>query len=115
MWWIGLLSFLFLSISTTIYAAPRDSNSCKIIPTDKEWPTKDVWEKALPGIEPRGEQDPKKKHPDYQLIATSIEQVQAAVKFAVDHNIRLTILNSGHDFLGRSVELPRLKNRGVCS
>jgi hypothetical protein len=31
----------------------------------------------------------------------SREQVQAAVKFATEHNVRLTILNSGHDFLAR--------------
>ncbi|RPD61129.1 FAD-binding domain-containing protein [Lentinus tigrinus ALCF2SS1-7] len=34
--------------------------------------------------------------------ARSVEDVQAAVKFASDHNLRLAVKNTGHDYCGRS-------------
>ncbi|KAI0635700.1 hypothetical protein C8Q77DRAFT_1099088 [Trametes polyzona] len=34
--------------------------------------------------------------------ARSVGDVQAAVKFAADHNLRLAVKNTGHDYLGRS-------------
>ncbi|KAI0635699.1 FAD-binding domain-containing protein [Trametes polyzona] len=34
--------------------------------------------------------------------ARTVNDVQAAVKFAADHNLRLVVRNTGHDFLGRS-------------
>ncbi|KAH9902822.1 FAD-binding domain-containing protein [Cubamyces lactineus] len=34
--------------------------------------------------------------------ARTIEDVQAAVKFAADHNLRLAVKNTGHDYFGRS-------------
>ncbi|TFK94016.1 FAD-binding domain-containing protein [Polyporus arcularius HHB13444] len=34
--------------------------------------------------------------------ARSISDIQAAVRFAVQHNLRLAVKNTGHDFLGRS-------------
>ncbi|KAF9924033.1 hypothetical protein FBU30_005939 [Linnemannia zychae] len=40
--------------------------------------------------------------PLYTVNATTIEHVQEAVKFAGKYNIRLTIKNTGHDYLGRS-------------
>jgi hypothetical protein len=80
-----------------------DRPNCKKLPGDPDWPTPDAWSKALPGVIPRGPQDPKVKRPDYQLIVTNVSQVQAAVKFAVDNNLRLSILNSAHDFVGRFV------------
>ncbi|KAG0031158.1 hypothetical protein BGZ82_007101, partial [Podila clonocystis] len=38
----------------------------------------------------------------YTVKATSVADVQEAIRFAYKHNIRLTIKNTGHDFLGRS-------------
>lgn len=38
----------------------------------------------------------------YSVQAKSAAHVQAAVRFAKLHNLRLAIKNSGHDFLGRS-------------
>ncbi|KAF7593112.1 hypothetical protein BBP40_011991, partial [Aspergillus hancockii] len=38
----------------------------------------------------------------YSALAKSAFDVQATVKFAKEHNLRLVIKNSGHDFLGRS-------------
>lgn len=39
-----------------------------------------------------------KKRPNMRLEATSVDEVSKAVKFAASNNIRLSILNSGHDF-----------------
>ncbi|KAG0352842.1 hypothetical protein BC939DRAFT_462832 [Gamsiella multidivaricata] len=41
--------------------------------------------------------------PLYTVNATSIEDIQNTVRFAVKHNIRLVIKNTGHDYLGRSI------------
>lgn len=38
----------------------------------------------------------------YVIDAKTKEHVQAGVNFARDHNIRLLIRNTGHDFIGRS-------------
>jgi FAD/FMN-containing dehydrogenase len=38
----------------------------------------------------------------YSVVAQSAAHIQAAVRFAAKHNVRLAIKNSGHDFLGRS-------------
>jgi FAD/FMN-containing dehydrogenase len=38
----------------------------------------------------------------YSVQATTAADIQAAVGFAKDHNLRLAIRNSGHDFAGRS-------------
>lgn len=42
-------------------------------------------------------------YPVYVVNATTVEQVQAAINFARENNIRLNVKASGHDFLGRSV------------
>ncbi|KAI0160811.1 FAD-binding domain-containing protein [Xylariaceae sp. FL1272] len=41
-------------------------------------------------------------HPIYTVNATETADFQAAVRFATDHNIRLVIRNTGHDYLGKS-------------
>ena len=38
----------------------------------------------------------------YSAEVESVAHIQAAVNFAVAHNIKLAIKNTGHDFLGRS-------------
>ncbi|KAL2885259.1 fad binding domain-containing protein [Ceratocystis lukuohia] len=38
----------------------------------------------------------------YSVDVTSASDVEAALKFAVENNIRVVIRNTGHDFLGRS-------------
>ena len=40
--------------------------------------------------------------PDYVIVATNEEQIQAGVNFARDQSIRLIVQNTGHDFMGRS-------------
>ncbi|KAK7052473.1 FAD-binding domain-containing protein [Favolaschia claudopus] len=52
--------------------------------------------------------------PLYSVEAQTVADVQAAVKFAVAHGIRLVVKSSGHDFLGRSTAanslMIRMKN-----
>jgi hypothetical protein len=73
---------------------------CKKLPSDSDWPSEDVVQAELPGWEP-AMPDGKMKHPDYIYEVKSVASAQRAVRFAAKHNIRLSIINSGHDFLGR--------------
>lgn len=41
-------------------------------------------------------------YPVYVVNATTPARVQAAVKFAGKHNVRLNVKGTGHDYLGRS-------------
>lgn len=87
---------LFFSLATS-QAVPAGPNACKILATDLAWPAPSLWQQAMPEVEKvaaKGE----KKRPNFRLDATSVDEVLAAVKFAANNNIRLSILNSGHDF-----------------
>ncbi|KAF2196194.1 FAD binding domain-containing protein [Delitschia confertaspora ATCC 74209] len=42
-------------------------------------------------------------YPEYVITAKTKEHIQAGVNFAREHNLRLVIRNTGHDFLGRSI------------
>jgi hypothetical protein len=74
---------------------------CKVLPSDKEWPAKAAWLAKVPSGVSRAQTKDNLKHPDYRVDAKTTEEVVAAVRFAAENNIRLSILNSGHDFLGR--------------
>lgn len=41
--------------------------------------------------------------PTHVIKATKVSDIQAGVKFARKHNLRLIVRNTGHDFMGRSV------------
>jgi FAD/FMN-containing dehydrogenase len=77
------------------------AETCKTISGDASWPAKSEWRKAMPEIET---QKPKGtwKQPNYRLDATTVAEVIAAINFTREHNIRLSILASGHDFVGRN-------------
>jgi hypothetical protein len=79
----------------------RTPQGCRVISTDAGWPKPEEWQKALPGAISRGPQG-KMVYPDYTFRAKSIEDVQKAVKFASGNNIRISIIASGHDYLGRN-------------
>lgn len=99
-----LLSLLSLLVAVQLVVSdtspqPAPAN-CKKLPTDADWPKLDVWKSALPGVEARrGKVDKSRTTPDYKFKANSVEQVQKAIKFAAEHNVRLSVVNSGH---GRS-------------
>ncbi|KAF5354160.1 hypothetical protein D9756_007149 [Leucocoprinus leucothites] len=40
--------------------------------------------------------------PQYAILAETVEDIQAGVNFAREHNLRLSVKASGHDLLGRS-------------
>jgi len=95
-------SFVILSLHIAV-AVSEAGSACKLLPGDPKWPAVDVWKNALPGVVAleKSKEEGSPRRPDYQLVATTTEQVQAAVKFSAEKNVRLTILNSGVDFLGR--------------
>ncbi|RDA89010.1 hypothetical protein CP532_0668 [Ophiocordyceps camponoti-leonardi (nom. inval.)] len=42
-------------------------------------------------------------YPPYVINASTSEHVKAGIDFAKEHNIRLVVKNTGHDFIGRSI------------
>ncbi|KAF2400246.1 FAD-binding domain-containing protein [Trichodelitschia bisporula] len=97
--------FSLLAAAQLATCVPQAKNpapaQCKKLPGDADWPEDTVWKAALRGVEPRGPQKAWKR-PDYKYEAMTVAQVQKAVKFVSDHNLRLSVLNSGHDFIGRN-------------
>ncbi|KAF2433259.1 FAD-binding domain-containing protein [Tothia fuscella] len=86
----------------TDQAAPLPApENCKKLPVDADWPSDEVWKAELKGVEARGPQK-QPARPDYKYEANTVAKVQKAVKFTSQHNLRLSILNSGHDFIGRN-------------
>jgi FAD/FMN-containing dehydrogenase len=90
---VAVLSSALLPFNTT--------DSCKTTSADAAWPPKSEWVKAMPEIE-RQKAKTNWKQPYYRLDATTVAEVIAAVKFTKEHNIRLSIITSGHDFVGRN-------------
>lgn len=80
---------------------PNSSNApegCKALASDNQWPAEDVWKTAFPGVYKKLKGT---EAPDYMVQAKSVKDVQNAVNFAREHNVRLTIISTGHDFGGR--------------
>jgi uroporphyrinogen-III decarboxylase len=69
---------------------------CKVIASDAGWPAADVWKQAMPKVAVKGNIKAGTTAPDYKVVATNTQEVMQAVRFANDHNVRLSILNSGH-------------------
>jgi hypothetical protein len=71
---------------------------CRFLPSDKGWPANHVWKAEFPGIfnKLRGTVGP-----DWMYQAQSVADVQKAVNFAREKNVRLTVISTGHDFGGR--------------
>lgn len=91
-------------LSSTLGPSPTGSapQGCNLLNTDSEWPAPDVWTDALGDVEP-GEDTEEADRPDYVLAAHDVQTVKAAIKFVAEHNVRLSVVDSGHDFLGRCV------------
>ncbi|PLB51154.1 FAD-binding domain-containing protein, partial [Aspergillus steynii IBT 23096] len=56
--------------------------------------------------------------PVYSVVAETVNDIQEAVRFARDKNLRLVVKNTGHDFLGRSgaphsLQIATFKMRGI--
>jgi FAD/FMN-containing dehydrogenase len=101
---LGTVIALLVPVAVSSTWMQQDNNttsSCKTISGDSSWPAKSEWRKAMPNIET---QKPKAnwKQPEFRLDATTVAEVVAAVNFTREHKIRLSILASGHDFVGRN-------------
>lgn len=83
-------------------AATKAYKTCRKLPKDPDWPSPEIWEAALTGVVPIQANSTTGPLPNYRFRAHSIEEVQAAVRFATEHNIRLAVVTTGHDQLGRS-------------
>jgi hypothetical protein len=81
---------------------------CKSIPGDRTWPADEVWKKGIPGVVQSPKAVGNTTRPDWVVNAQGPADVQAAVRFAAKHNVRVSIYNSGHDFLGRYDILPSI-------
>ncbi|KAJ0381796.1 hypothetical protein COL922a_013828 [Colletotrichum nupharicola] len=107
----------------------RAARSCKVFPGDSAWPSSATWSvfglltgSALLDSVPSAavcykdwpQYDEAKcaevtaqwanqgGHPSYVLNATNVAQIQLAVNFARNLNLRLIVKNKGHDFSGKS-------------
>lgn len=96
LWFVAVAQLVASSPIFNAGQQPAPEN-CKKLPIDADWPKEEVWKAALRGIEARGPQM-KVTRPDYKYEANTVTKVQNAVKFTSEHNLRLSILNSGHDF-----------------
>jgi FAD binding domain/Berberine and berberine like len=98
-----IISSILLALAVFSRAAEEVQGpvECKVISGDSAWPAPETWKQELPGVK---EQKPGigMKHPNYRFDVNSAGQVIAAIKFAKKYNVRLSILNSGHDFHGRN-------------
>ncbi|CAH0028278.1 unnamed protein product [Clonostachys rhizophaga] len=82
-------------------AATKAYKTRRKLSKDPDWPNRETWEAALAGATPI-QQNSTIPLPDYRFRAHSIKDVQAAVRFATEHNVRLAVITTGHDQLGRS-------------
>ncbi|KAF2395824.1 FAD-binding domain-containing protein [Trichodelitschia bisporula] len=93
------MRYLLLLLTLGVARAQKAPAGCRVLATDADWPAPDVWKAELKGTEPI--ESGVKKHPNFIYEASRVEHVQRAVRFAAKHNVRLSIINSGHDFMGR--------------
>ena len=66
--------------------------------SDKGFPAEEAWTKAFPKVfkKMKGTEGP-----DYWIQPQSVQEIQTAVNFARENNVRLGVITSGHDFHGR--------------
>jgi hypothetical protein len=71
---------------------------CKLLASDKGFPTEEELVKEFPKAfrKMKGTEGP-----DFWIQPQTVEEVQKAVNFAREKNIRINIVTSGHDFHGR--------------
>ncbi|KAI6715417.1 FAD binding domain-containing protein [Diplocarpon mali] len=79
---------------------------CRKLSTDADWPAPEVWAAAIPGVVPNSVKGTDKVTAggvsDYRIRARSAQDVQNAVRFASQHNIRIAVITTGHDQVGRN-------------
>jgi hypothetical protein len=104
---VSHLSTLILAAQYLAEARPQITATtpvgCKVIRGDKDWPAQALWTQELPGTVETVRKSGNTSSTDYTYVARNYSHVAAAVKFASKYNLRLSVINSGHDFLGRYV------------
>ncbi|KAF2670170.1 FAD-binding domain-containing protein [Microthyrium microscopicum] len=85
-------------------ASPLESSKapkgCLRLSTDEDFPSAEAWKSALPTVIKNN--NTVNVGPDYRIQVKSASDVEKAIKFAKDSNVRLSIITSGHDALARS-------------
>nr|WCO08185.1 RNase T2 protein [Pestalotiopsis microspora] len=76
---------------------------CRKLSTDADWPTLEEWQAGIPGVQAENNSDSLGPLPDYRIRATTYSDVQTAVKFAAENNVRASVITTGHDQLGRNI------------
>ncbi|KAF1810030.1 FAD-binding domain-containing protein [Eremomyces bilateralis CBS 781.70] len=81
---------------------PNSSNApagCKLLASDAGFPSNETVKAALPNaiFKQWGT-----KGPDWVVQAKTVQDVQAGVNFSAQHNVRLTVITKGHDFMARA-------------
>jgi hypothetical protein len=100
-------SFFLLYVLSNLHSLTLGQNTtapvgCRKLHTDSDWPAAEVWQAALPGVVAGNSSDANGALPDYRFRVKDATDVQAAVNFARENNIRLTVITTGHDQQGRS-------------
>jgi hypothetical protein len=85
------------ALTPNSFVAPE---GCKKLLCDKGFPEEHVFRDTFPGVYKKLKGT---YGPDYMLQVKTVEDVKKGVNFARKHNIRLTVISTGHDFLGRFV------------
>ncbi|EXK25037.1 hypothetical protein FOMG_18279 [Fusarium oxysporum f. sp. melonis 26406] len=94
---------LYLTTCLSTLAVPTTTPiGCLKLSTDHDWPSPKVWEDAIPGVIRQNGSDTYGGLPNYRIRAESTSDIQAAVRFASKYNVRLSVITTGHDQLGRS-------------
>jgi FAD/FMN-containing dehydrogenase len=100
--WQALALFMHLTTSFAQLGKTKTPEGCRKLNTDADWPPQKIWEDAMPGIEYLRSTFSRATTPDYRYQVRSVPDVQRALKFAQENNVRVSIITTGHDYLGRS-------------
>ena len=102
----GATAAVFRSLPSAAAAARNAPAHCLRLSTDADWPARAVWDAELPGWEALGATtmgpNAGQRHPDVKYEVKRPASVARALAFARKHRVRLSIINSGHDFPARN-------------
>lgn len=99
---ISFIRFFAILLGLQACSAAVAPTGCSKLHTDDDWPAAEEWQAKLPGIIKQNLSDANGLLPDYHIRAKSYSEVRDAIRFAASNNIRLTVITTGHDELGRS-------------
>lgn len=100
LYWASVLALLLGLQKCLANTAPQ---GCYKLHTDDDWPSFQEWENGIPGVVKENNSDRFGSLPDYRIRARSYTDIQAAVKFSALHKIRLSVITTGHDQIGRNI------------